>query len=69
MFEICSEKGKAERMVDLLNDGGEICMQQSIVRGLQEVAKFGLYFLPLNAHNYSYMIAVFLTGSRRHNYK
>ncbi|XP_073275571.1 kinesin-like protein KIN-6 [Primulina huaijiensis] len=40
MFEICSEKGKAERMVDLLHDGGEICMQQSIVRGLQEVVVF-----------------------------
>ncbi|XP_073134155.1 kinesin-like protein KIN-6 [Henckelia pumila] len=40
MFEICSEKGKAERMIDLLHDGGEMCMQQSVVRGLQEVVVF-----------------------------
>ncbi|KZV33162.1 bipolar kinesin KRP-130-like [Dorcoceras hygrometricum] len=37
MFEICSEKGKAERLVDLLHDGGELSMQQSVIRGLQEV--------------------------------
>ncbi|KAG8377938.1 hypothetical protein BUALT_Bualt08G0085900 [Buddleja alternifolia] len=36
MFEICSEKGKAERMIDLLHDGGDMCMQYSILKGLQE---------------------------------
>ncbi|GER57011.1 kinesin motor family protein [Striga asiatica] len=36
MFEISSEKGKAERMVDLLHDRGDICMQQSVLKGLQE---------------------------------
>ncbi|KAL6511876.1 hypothetical protein OROGR_021473 [Orobanche gracilis] len=36
MFEISSEKGKAERMVDLLHDQSDICMQQSVLKGLQE---------------------------------
>ncbi|KAI3464817.1 hypothetical protein Pfo_021480 [Paulownia fortunei] len=36
MFEISSEKGKAERMIDLLHDGGDICMQNSVLKGLQE---------------------------------
>ncbi|KAL8524131.1 hypothetical protein ACS0TY_013918 [Phlomoides rotata] len=36
MFEISSEKGKAERMTDLLHDGGDISMQQSVIKGLQE---------------------------------
>ncbi|KAK6131301.1 hypothetical protein DH2020_034951 [Rehmannia glutinosa] len=36
MFEISSEKGKAERMIDLLQDGGDICMQHSVLKGLQE---------------------------------
>ncbi|PIN17293.1 Kinesin-like protein [Handroanthus impetiginosus] len=36
MFEISSEKGKAERMIDLLHDGGDVCMQNSILKGLQE---------------------------------
>ncbi|KAL3640994.1 hypothetical protein CASFOL_015962 [Castilleja foliolosa] len=35
MFEISSE-GKAERMVDLLHDGGDIGMQHSVLKGLQE---------------------------------
>ncbi|KAK4429399.1 Kinesin-like protein KIN-6 [Sesamum alatum] len=36
MFEISSEKGKAEKMIDLLHDGGDICMQHSVLKGVQE---------------------------------
>ncbi|GFP95249.1 kinesin-like protein kif3a [Phtheirospermum japonicum] len=36
MFEISTEKGKAERMVDLLHDGGDVGMQHSVLKGLQE---------------------------------
>ncbi|XP_020551209.1 kinesin-like protein KIN-6 isoform X3 [Sesamum indicum] len=36
MFEISSEKGKAEKMIDLLHDGGDIYMQHSVLKGLQE---------------------------------
>ncbi|KAL0360529.1 UNVERIFIED_CONTAM: Kinesin-like protein KIN-6 [Sesamum radiatum] len=36
MFEIYSEKGKAEKMIDLLHDGGDIYMQHSVLKGLQE---------------------------------
>ncbi|KAL7117534.1 hypothetical protein ACP275_03G077100 [Erythranthe tilingii] len=37
MFEISSEKGKSERMIDLLHDrGGDVCMQQSVLKGVQE---------------------------------
>ncbi|XP_020236012.1 kinesin-like protein KIN-6 isoform X1 [Cajanus cajan] len=36
IFEICSERGKAEKLFDLLSDGGEISMQQSTVKGLKE---------------------------------
>lgn len=37
IFEIYSERGKAEKLFDLLPDGGELSMQQSTVRGLKEV--------------------------------
>ncbi|ESW07994.1 hypothetical protein PHAVU_009G009500 [Phaseolus vulgaris] len=37
IFEICSERGKAEKLFDLLSDGGEISMHQSTVKGLKEV--------------------------------
>ncbi|KAG5147276.1 hypothetical protein JHK82_014157 [Glycine max] len=37
IFEICSERGKAEKLFDLLSDGSEISMQQSTVKGLKEV--------------------------------
>lgn len=40
MFEISSEKGKAERMIDLLHDGGDICMQHSVIKGLREVSRY-----------------------------
>ncbi|KAG5542454.1 hypothetical protein RHGRI_022104 [Rhododendron griersonianum] len=38
MFEICSERGKAERLIDLFQDVGDLCMQQSTVKGVQEVS-------------------------------
>ena len=37
MFEICSERGRTERMIDLFNDGVDICLQQSTIKGLHEV--------------------------------
>ncbi|KAK4859692.1 hypothetical protein QYF36_010078 [Acer negundo] len=37
IFEIYSERGKGERMLDLSPDGGDLFMQQSTIRGLQEV--------------------------------
>ncbi|KAK4276501.1 hypothetical protein QN277_014642 [Acacia crassicarpa] len=37
IFEIYSERGKAEKLFDLLRDGCELSMQQSTVKGLQEV--------------------------------
>ncbi|KAJ4702145.1 Kinesin-like protein [Melia azedarach] len=37
IFEIYSERGKGERMLDLLLDRAELCMQQSTIKGLQEV--------------------------------
>ncbi|KAK4390808.1 Kinesin-like protein KIN-6 [Sesamum angolense] len=36
MFEISSEKGKAEKMIDLLHGGGDIYMQHSVLKGLHE---------------------------------
>ncbi|XP_047316768.1 kinesin-like protein KIN-6 [Impatiens glandulifera] len=36
MFEIYSEKGKGEKMFDLSQDGGDLWMQQSVVKGLKE---------------------------------
>ncbi|XP_021668069.2 kinesin-like protein KIN-6 isoform X2 [Hevea brasiliensis] len=38
IFEIYSEGGKAERMLDLSPGGADLTMQQSTVKGLQEVA-------------------------------
>ncbi|KAK7310974.1 hypothetical protein RJT34_08799 [Clitoria ternatea] len=40
IFEIYTERGKAEKLFDLLPDGGELSMQQSTVRGLKEVPIF-----------------------------
>lgn len=37
MFEIYTERGKAEKLFDLLPGGSELTMQQSTVKGLQEV--------------------------------
>nr|XP_043634134.1 kinesin-like protein KIN-6 [Erigeron canadensis] len=38
MFEIYSERGKGEKMMDLSHEGGDVYMQQSTIKGLQEVA-------------------------------
>ncbi|KAE9586709.1 hypothetical protein Lal_00004444 [Lupinus albus] len=37
VFEIYTERGKSEKLLDLLRDGGELSMQQSSVKGLQQV--------------------------------
>ncbi|XP_058090903.1 kinesin-like protein KIN-6 isoform X4 [Magnolia sinica] len=37
MFEIYSERGKGERIFDLSPDGGDLCLQQATVKGLQEI--------------------------------
>ncbi|XP_045804083.1 kinesin-like protein KIN-6 isoform X3 [Trifolium pratense] len=37
IFEIYTERGKAEKLFDLLPDGGELSMQQSTIRGQKEV--------------------------------
>ncbi|KAK9269938.1 hypothetical protein L1049_025511 [Liquidambar formosana] len=37
MFEIYSERGKGERVLDLSPNGGDLFMQQSTIKGLQEV--------------------------------
>ncbi|XP_050214190.1 kinesin-like protein KIN-6 isoform X2 [Mercurialis annua] len=37
MFEIYSEGGKAEKMFDLSPDGADLSMQQSTIKGLQEI--------------------------------
>ncbi|CAK7341665.1 unnamed protein product [Dovyalis caffra] len=38
VFEIYSDRGKAERISDLSPDGGDLSMQQATIKGLQEVA-------------------------------
>ncbi|XP_024040061.1 kinesin-like protein KIN-6 isoform X4 [Citrus clementina] len=37
IFEIYSERGKGEKLLDLLPDGVDLCMQQSTIKGLQEI--------------------------------
>ncbi|XVF35944.1 hypothetical protein REPUB_Repub19eG0015500 [Reevesia pubescens] len=37
IFEICTERGKSERICDLTLDGPDLSMQQSVIKGLQEV--------------------------------
>ncbi|KAF8406598.1 hypothetical protein HHK36_008686 [Tetracentron sinense] len=37
MFEIYAERGKGERIYDLSPNGADLCLQQSTVKGLQEV--------------------------------
>ncbi|XP_042036149.1 kinesin-like protein KIN-6 isoform X2 [Salvia splendens] len=36
MFEISSERGKGEKMIDLLHDGGDVSLQHSVLKGLRE---------------------------------
>ncbi|KAM5565157.1 kinesin-like protein KIN-6 [Rosa sericea] len=38
VFEISTERGKTEKWIDLSPNGGEITMQQSNLKGLQEIA-------------------------------
>ncbi|KAK9216858.1 hypothetical protein WN944_008870 [Citrus x changshan-huyou] len=40
IFEIYSERGKGEKLLDLLPDGVDLCMQQSTIKGLQEIIIF-----------------------------
>ncbi|KAJ4964054.1 hypothetical protein NE237_023993 [Protea cynaroides] len=37
MFEIYSERGKGEKIFDLTSDGAELSLQQSAIKGLQEI--------------------------------
>ncbi|MCE5166051.1 hypothetical protein HAX54_014335, partial [Datura stramonium] len=36
MFEICSEKGKSEKIFDLIQDGADLLIQQSSIKGMRE---------------------------------
>lgn len=46
MFEISSERGKGEKMIDLLHDGGDVSLQHSVIKGLREVI-YGELFLTI----------------------
>lgn len=48
MFEISSERGKSEKMIDLLHDGGDVSMQHSVLKGLQEVNSGRIFFIMHN---------------------
>ncbi|KAI3709827.1 hypothetical protein L2E82_39594 [Cichorium intybus] len=37
MFEIYSERGKREKIMDLSEDGGDLFMQQPNIKGLKEI--------------------------------
>lgn len=37
IFEIYTERGKSEKLFDLLPDGSELSMQQSTIKGQKEV--------------------------------
>lgn len=37
MFEISSEKGKSEKIFDLLKDGADLFIHQSSIKGMREV--------------------------------
>lgn len=45
MFEIYSERGKGEKIMDLSQDGGDLYMQQSNIKGLQEVVLLFMFIL------------------------
>ncbi|XP_055820202.1 kinesin-like protein KIN-6 isoform X2 [Solanum dulcamara] len=40
MFEICSEKGKSEKIFDLIQDGADLFIQQSSIKGLREAVLY-----------------------------
>lgn len=46
MFEISSERGKSEKMIDLLHDGGDVSMQHSVIKGLEEVISGRIFYYP-----------------------
>nr|GMC89268.1 kinesin-like protein KIN-6 isoform X2 [Ipomoea batatas]GMD91887.1 kinesin-like protein KIN-6 isoform X2 [Ipomoea batatas]GMD98414.1 kinesin-like protein KIN-6 isoform X2 [Ipomoea batatas] len=48
MFEICSEKGKSEKIFDLAQDRTDLCSQQTSIKGLQEVSHYTVLFFCCN---------------------
>lgn len=48
MFEICSEKGKSEKIFDLSQDRTDLCSQQTSIKGVQEVSHFTALFFCCN---------------------
>lgn len=61
IFEICSERGKAEKLFDLLSDGSEISMQQSTVKGLKEVYSYAnicLFALPICVYRVTWLVMI-----------
>ncbi|XP_070038757.1 kinesin-like protein KIN-6 isoform X8 [Nicotiana tomentosiformis] len=40
MFEISSEKGKSEKIFDLSQDGADLCIQQSSIKGVQQAVLY-----------------------------
>ncbi|XP_019227109.1 PREDICTED: kinesin-like protein KIN-6 isoform X4 [Nicotiana attenuata] len=40
MFEISSEKGKSEKIFDLSQDGADLCIQQSSIKGVREAVLY-----------------------------
>nr|GMC92216.1 kinesin-like protein KIN-6 isoform X2 [Ipomoea batatas] len=48
MFEICSEKGKSEKIFDLAQDRTDLCSQQTSIKGLQEVSHYTVMFFCCN---------------------
>lgn len=52
IFEIRTERGKAERICDLTSDGPDLCMQQSTIKGLQEVVDAYIYIYTRFMHAY-----------------
>ena len=50
MFEIYSECGKGEKIMDLSHEGGDLYMQQGNIKGLQEVVLLFMLKLLLFAY-------------------
>ncbi|KAK4338570.1 hypothetical protein RND71_043057 [Anisodus tanguticus] len=40
MFEICSEKGKSEKIFDLIQDGADLSIQKSSIKGMREAVLY-----------------------------
>lgn len=45
MFEIYSERGKGEKIMDLSQEGGDLFMQQSNIKGLKEVLLLSIFHI------------------------